>query len=246
MLRLTLYTLRSYTTRVPPKSLLKKQAMRLGEIPAPKTANLVQTSLRDVKALFQPSSVTEEDEELELQKRKDELFELIQNGEFTNLLQSKFQLQNDALLTSKLIANFSNLNYDQLELIKEAILLDSQKKWTEIPTYMKQLEYYMAYGSYGPRSILPFVTENGKPLDFTFKDSSNSNAKTARKLGKDEMIDLRTLYTSKDDPSKKRLFDPLTTAILIFATGITSIAALKEYKLTSKGESWVTCISTVK
>ena len=56
----------------------------------------------------------------------------------------------------KLTKEFQSLTMFELDIIKHAVATpkEIESVWSKIPLYSKQLQYYLAYGKYGPRSHL--------------------------------------------------------------------------------------------
>lgn len=236
--------------RVPPKSLLKKQAIRINK-KNPDGSNLIITSLRDIVSLFQANSQTQEDDELEEMNHKAYLTQQIQSGELLKLLHEKFQLdeRTQLLSTDLLVKNFPSLTKNEFELVEEANELDNRKSWSQIPNHMKQLQYYLSFGSYGPRKDLPFSPLD-KPLDFTFLHPSkapiNDATCTYKKLKKNEMVNLYRITPFRKTHFSDKAVDPVSKFFIWSAIGVSGIIGWKEWNLHKKEDSSVTVMTEPK
>ncbi|KAG0657414.1 Genetic interactor of prohibitin 7, mitochondrial [Maudiozyma exigua] len=161
MLRQGIHTYRSV-----PSSLLLKQKKRLlfpkhDDIEAldqlvpqqPELQNVLSNSMEDIFNLFKPNMFTEEDEQSLRKAREQNLLVRFQSGDFENLLRKEFGMKQQSLSLVSLRNNFKNLKPDQLDLITFSMgkLLDAKDSWNNEPKYLKQLQYFLAYGNYGPR-----------------------------------------------------------------------------------------------
>lgn len=146
--------------RSPPRSLLEKQARRLqnkhGEDDAVSNVNtqeLLSNSMDDILNLFKPNAMSEVDETL-LRKNYDAtLDKLLTSGQFDDLMKHKFQMINGTLNIDALNKQFKILKPLELDLLNFAMtkLTKPEDDWNKMDTHLKQLQYYFAYGSYGPR-----------------------------------------------------------------------------------------------
>lgn len=155
-----------HTYRNVPRSLLIKQKKRLlfpkhADIEAldqlvpqhPELQNVLSNSMEDIFNLFKPNMVTEEDEQSLRRIHDQVLLRKLQSGEFQNLLDEKFAMKQQSLSLVSLNNNFKTLKPEQVDLITFAIdkLIDTKDTWINQPMYLKQLQYFLAYGNYGPR-----------------------------------------------------------------------------------------------
>lgn len=155
-----------HTYRNVPSSLLLKQKKRLlfpkhDEIEAldqlvpqqPELQNVLSNSMEDIFNLFKPNMITEEDEQSLRKVREHNLLVRFQSGDFENLLRKEFGMKQQNLSLVHLSNNFKNLKPDQLDLINFSMekLLRAEDSWISEPKYLKQLQYFLAYGNYGPR-----------------------------------------------------------------------------------------------
>ncbi|CAB4255842.1 similar to Saccharomyces cerevisiae YGL057C GEP7 Protein of unknown function [Maudiozyma barnettii] len=150
-----------HTSKRPiPASLLAKQANRLKNgqndmdtVTPVEMENILSNSMDDIFNLFKPNVMTEEDEQKSKEMYQQTLKQHFQNGEFDALLVKQFGLQGTQLNTTELMSNFKKLQPLQLDLIKYSMnqLIDFKKDWNLMPNYLKQLQYYLSYGNYGPR-----------------------------------------------------------------------------------------------
>lgn len=236
-------------SRLPPKSLMIKQADRIrrskdGQADGSK---LMVSSLKDIASMFQANSDTPEDEEREILHQQNYLRQQLESGELRRLLQNKFGLDESSLLmpTKLLIQNFPSLNAQQLELVQKAVTIDSEKPWHEVPHYMKQLQFYLAFGSYGPRSGIPF-SSRGKPLDFAFKIPSpvaQDNQTKIHKLNRSQLTNLRTITDQRSEIFQATRLDPASKSILWFAIIVSIIVGIQEWRFRQESQAKSTILS---
>lgn len=197
------------------------------------SSKLIATSLRDIGSLFQANSQTQEDDEAELLDHKAYLNQLLESGELERLARSRFQSDSSTnkISIQALVSKFPTLSNDELDLIKEAATLNNSRAWTEAPLHMMQLAYYLSFGSYGPRSDIPFKAE-GKPLDFTFKERSiKRNDSTVRKLSKDQLVDPLTLSQSRRSHFSAKTLDPMSKIVVWSAICVSLLVGWQEWNL---------------
>lgn len=233
-----LYTQSS--SRLPPKSLLVKQADRIrrSKDGQAEGSKLMVSSLKDITSMFQANSETPEDEETEILNQQNYLRQQIESGELERLLQ-KFNLEKSSnnsvsLMSTKLLIElFPKLNAQELELIREAVTMNSNKNWHEIPQYIKQLQFYFAFGSYGPRLSIPFSARE-KPLDFTFKVSSPvaKNGQTkVHKLNDAQLVNLHTITSQRSNIFQSTRLDPASRCVIWSAILVSIVVALQEWRI---------------
>ncbi|CAR26941.1 hypothetical protein ZYGR_0I02110 [Zygosaccharomyces rouxii] len=237
------------SSRLPPKSLLIKQADRIrrskdGQADGSK---LMVSSLKDIASMFQANAETPEDEEREILNQQNYLRQQIESGELERLLQDKFNLDESISLmsTNLLVQQFPKLNAQQVELIQEAVSMDSNKHWNEIPQYMKQLQFYFAFGSHGPRLSIPFNSRE-KPLDFAFKIPSPVTTDGQTKIHKLKPSHLVNLHTITDQRSKifqTTKLDPATRCILWSAILVSIVFGVQEWRLQQDPQAKITVLS---
>lgn len=237
------------SSRLPPKSLLIKQADRIrrskdGQADGSK---LMVSSLKDIASMFQANSETPEDEEREVLNQQNYLRQQIESGELRRLLQDKFGLDESVSLMSThlLIQQFPNLNAQQSELVQEAVTMYSDKPWHEIPQYMKQLQFYFAFGSYGPRLSIPFSSRE-KPLDFLFRIPSpvakDGQAKI-HKLNRSHLINLHTITDQRSRIFQATRFDPASRCIFWSAILVSMIVGIQEWRIHQDPQDKITVLS---
>ncbi|EDO15255.1 hypothetical protein Kpol_461p9 [Vanderwaltozyma polyspora DSM 70294] len=225
-----------------PRSLLLKQAIRLGKVEGPREAQLVSESMKDLKALFQPSASTQEDEDEDSGAKRRLLRSRLQAGELDTILVGRFGLNTKtlSLQTKRLVCEFPKLSQDQLELVQEGLDYHSSSlDWRQVPVFVQQLRYYIAYGSYGPRSQLPFVADLERPAiprDFTFRCSSpvasTGAGQVVHRLSKGDLMDLGKVYAQgqsklpvdKSTSTATGGVNRLSRFILLWATGVSLVA----------------------
>lgn len=236
------------STRLPPKSLMLKQADRVRRSKEGQAdgSKLMLNSLRDIPSMFQASSETPEDEELEILNHQNYLKQQIEAGELKRLLRDRFNLGefNSLISTRLLIQQFPKLTHQQLELIQEAVTMNPAKPWNEIPNYIKQLQFYFAFGSYGPRMGLPFNSSE-KPLDFTFKVPSPiaTNGKMKiKKLNKSLLANLHNITDERLKLFKTTRLDLPSRCILWSAIFISMLIAVQEWEIKQDPETKVTIL----
>ncbi|CCD26733.1 Gep7p NDAI_0I01640 [Naumovozyma dairenensis CBS 421] len=212
----------------PPASLLKKRKIRLqnyngGGIDdsnnTPK--DLIMTSLRDVWSLFQPNSMNQEDDDIiEKEKYLKLIFEKVESNHLLKLF--KLSSSTASIPTDLLESKFENISQIDKDVIELAISKEATIGWNQWPIYLKQLDYYLKFGSYGPRSNIQF--ENAAPFVNSVSSPSSSltsfSGKKVRKLN-DAYIDLY----ANDQGSK--FYDPLTTSVLILSSILFIIGYMK-------------------
>lgn len=201
------------------------------------------SSLKDIASMFQASSDTPEDEEGEILDHKAYLRQLIENGELKRLLYDKFGLDssNQMLSTALLVANFPKLNDQQLDLIKESMVMDLAGPWSEYAPYMKQLQFYLSFGSYGPREGLPFDSTH-RPLDFTFilpSQPATSSETKVHKLNRQQLVDLYTITEGRKKLFYPRGLDTGSRCVLWSAIVVAIIVTFQERQLQKESETKV-------
>ncbi|QLQ82120.1 hypothetical protein HG537_0G03750 [Torulaspora globosa] len=243
MLRL----IRHQSTRIPPKSLIIKQKKRLNQKPAD-NSNLIISSLRDVGSLFQTSSHSQDDEDLEQLANNSLLLERLNSGELENLLKKKFKFDelSGLLSTDEMVKNFPQLKEDELELLKKANEVENGKSWSEVPNFIKQVQFYLSFGSYGPRDGMNF-TVSERPSDFTFLHrarSANDPNIPCKKLQRSEMVNLYAATPARQAFFDARSIDPISRLFVWSAVAVSIIVGWKEYQVRKNGESLVTVVDT--
>lgn len=240
MLRLVRYK----STRLPPKSLIIKQNSRLNKKNT-ENSKVVISSLRDVISLFQANSQTQEDDDLETLNHEMYLLQQIESGEVERLLKTKFQIDESKQLlsTGALIKKFPQLSKDELELIKKVNDLENIKPWSQIPQFVKQAQFYLSYGSYGPRLDLPFKA-NEKPLDFTYVNRARKQfgQEPYKRLKKDQLVNIYEITPTRQKYFNDKTVDPLSRFFIWTAIAVSAVVGWKEYKLREDGESLVTVV----
>lgn len=239
-----LRSVRYQSTRLPPKSLIIKQHNRLNKA-SQDNSRLIISSLRDVGSLFQANSQTQEDDDLEALDQETYLLQQIESGEASRLLKSKFQFDESRKLlsTGALERNFPHLDKDQLEVIKKLNDIENVKPWSQIPAYVKQAQFYLSYGSHGPRKGIPFSI-NEKPLDSTFlhRGKTHSGSARFRRLKKDELVNLYLATPERQNYFNDRALDPLSRFFIWAAIAVSAVVGWDEYKSREAGESLVTVV----
>ncbi|KAK5781227.1 Gep7p PWA37_002164 [Arxiozyma heterogenica] len=145
-----------------PKSLLIKQEQRLknNSNKSLKDGNSLSFAISDVFNLFNPNAVNKEDESLSNKEYEDQLFEFINSSKFKNLLKNKFQFENtsNTVNFSSMISKFKTLAPVEYDAIHKFVIDTDMcsRDWKTLPIYIKQLQYFMAYGPLGPRSDTKF------------------------------------------------------------------------------------------
>lgn len=231
--------------RIVPKSLLLKQAIRMGKIQLPKQSQLIASSMRDIKAMFQPSATSQEDDDMEIQICKRNLQKRIEDGELKEILIKEFKLNtvDMSLQTSKLVSNFAALKLDDLELLNEAMRSEQDKDWSQLPLYSKQLKYFIAYGSYGPRRAIPFnIPSSGStiPKDYSFKypvKYTKDIHDTVYKLLPNELTDLRDVYEAQTNHDINSTVGPITIFIILSAIGVSIVANINDILVKENDEA---------
>ena len=155
-----------HTYRNVPSTLLAKQKKRLlfprhDDIEAldqlvpqhPELQNVLSNSMEDIFNLFKPNMITDEDEQSLKRIHDDALLKRFQSGDFINLLNNEFAMTQQNLSLTHLNNNFKKLKPEQIDLVNFAMnkLVNVNEPWINQPTYLKQLQYFLAYGNYGPR-----------------------------------------------------------------------------------------------
>ncbi|CCE64995.1 hypothetical protein TPHA_0J01740 [Tetrapisispora phaffii CBS 4417] len=205
-------------SRVPPRSLLIKQAIRLGKIKHPSNDQLISDSLKDLKAMFQPSASTQDDEDLDIIRKQNNVIVNVNNGKYTKLMVSKLGLVEKDMKfedASILINNFKKLSWDELQFIIDATEYQypNDTNWNKLPVFIKQLQYYIGYGSYGPRESIPFAHSNGIPMDFTYNHSSRmiqDKHQVIKRLSSERLTNINSIY-------KNESLDYFTKYVVIFS-----------------------------
>lgn len=153
---------RKYIKGEVPKSLLIKQEQRLKNNPSIslKDGNPLSFAISDVFNLFNPNAISKEDEALSEKEYEDQIFKVINSSEFQNLLKNKFQLDNSSntVNIASMISNFKTLTFMEYDAVHKFVIDPDMcsKDWKTLPIYIKQLQYFMAYGPLGPRSGMKF------------------------------------------------------------------------------------------
>ncbi|QLG74325.1 hypothetical protein HG535_0G02090 [Zygotorulaspora mrakii] len=225
--------LRSYSARVPPKSLLAKQSNRLNKKIQPKdSSKLIVTSLRDIISLFQANSQSQEDDEIESINNKNYINQLIESGELERLAATKLSLDKSTnkIPIEALVNKFPSFTNEEMEIIKEATHIYNSKAWCEYPTYLKQLSYYLSFGSYGPRNDIPFVL-NKKPIDFTFKNRSTTKSAIAKRLNKDQLTNRFYVTEQRKHHFSPTTLDPMSKFVFFSAIGVSAVVGWYEWQL---------------
>lgn len=236
---------RRQSTRVPPKSLIIKQNKRLNQKPAD-NSNLIISSLRDVGSLFQATSHTQDDDDLEQLANSTLLLERLNSGELESLLKKKFKYDESSglLSTDEMVKNFPHLKEDELELLKKASEVENAKPWSSVPNFVKQAQFYLSFGSYGPRDGMKF-TLSERPSDFTFlrRASRASDPKIpCRKLQKSDMVNLYAATPARQAFFDGRTIDPISRFFVWSAVAVSIVVGWKEYQVRKSGESFVTVV----
>lgn len=239
-----LRSVRYQSTRLPPKSLIIKQNNRLNKKNTD-SSKLVVSSLRDVGSLFQANSQTQEDDDLEALNHETYLLQQIESGELERLLKSKFHYNESTqrLSTAALVKNFLSLSKDELDLLQKANEVESVKPWFQTPQFMKQAQFYLSYGSYGPRQDIPFSVDK-KPLDFTFLNRARTHdgPQLYRKLKKADLVNIYGVTSTRKRFFDDKTVDPLSRFFIWTAIIVSAVVGWKEYKLREAGESVVTVV----
>lgn len=236
---------RHQSTRLPPKSLIIKQNRRLNKTPTD-NSSLIISSLKDVGSLFQVSSQSQDDEDLEQLNNSTFLLQRLNSGELTNLLKSRFEIDESTglLSTSAMVKGFPRLKEDELELLKKGNEVENLKPWSEIPNFMKQAQFYLSFGSYGPRSDLNF-TASEKPADFTFlhRARSDHSGLPYRKLKPSEMVNRYAASPARKAFFNDKTVDPVSRLFIWSAIVVSMFVGWKEYQVRKNGESLVTVVN---
>ncbi|CUS21264.1 LAQU0S02e09780g1_1 [Lachancea quebecensis] len=246
---------RASQNRPPPRSLLQRQAKRRGEVEAVAPSQLIVTSLKDIFSTFQPSGFTQEDDDLEAAKHKEEVIQRLENGELRELLLRKFgasripgtaEAENsieDLRIPSQNISQaFHKLTKQELELIETfQSLVPPSMNWSNIPLISKQLQFYISFGSYGPREGISFL--GSKPEDFIWRKTSKRLPphQTVKRLSKHDMTNTWACIPSRKanlERMKKGL-DPGTRIVAWLGILIVMIASLRDYKQRQDTEATV-------
>lgn len=223
--------------RIPPKSLLVKQADRLKRSQGHEGegSQLMISSLKDIASMFQASSDTPEDEEREMWDHRNHLRQLIEAGELNRLLQDKFGLKspNRLMSTALLMSQFPKLNNQQRDLIQEAVTMEPERSWGKIAPYMKQLQFYFSFGSFGPRRGLPFDTTH-RPLDFTFilpSQTANNCKIKVHKLNRNQLVDLYSITKERKNIFNSKNLDIGSRCVIWSAILLALMVAFQEQHL---------------
>ncbi|QLL34998.1 hypothetical protein HG536_0H03740 [Torulaspora globosa] len=241
MLRL----IRHQSTRIPPKSLIIKQNKRLNQKPTG-NSNLIISSLRDVGSLFQATSHTQEDDDLEQLTNSTLLLERLNSGELESLLKKKFDFDESTglLSTNEMVKSFPLLKEDELELLKKASDVENEKPWSSVPNFIKQAQFYLSFGSHGPRDGMSF-TVSERPSDFTFLRRARSASDPripCRKLKKSEMVNLYAATPARQAFFDERTIDPISRLFVWSAVAVSIAVGWKEYQVRKSGESFATVV----
>lgn len=237
---------RHQSTRVPPRSLIIKQNKRLNQKPTD-NSNLIISSLRDVGSLFQATSHTQDDDELEQLTDNTILLERLQSGELDRLLKTKFKFDDSTglLSTAEIIKSFPILKQDELNLLKKANELENAKPWANVPNYIKQAQFYLSFGSYGPRQGLDF-TLSQRPSDFTFLHRAKTASDPSvpyRKLKPTEKVNLYKATPARQAFFNEKTVDPVSRFFIWSAIAVSIAVGWKEYQVREDGESFVTVVN---
>lgn len=153
---------RKYIKGDVPKSLLLKQEQRLSNNPNKylEDKKPFVHAISDVYNLVNPNELSKEDETLFDKKYEEQISKFINSAQFKRLLMDKFQLNNssNAVNISLMISNFKTLTSMEYDAVHKFIIDPNicSKDWKTLPLYIKQLQYFMAYGPLGPRSDMRF------------------------------------------------------------------------------------------
>lgn len=154
--------LREYAKGPVPRILLELQKQRLDnyEKKSLKDENPLNAGLTDVFNLFKPNAESREDDELADGEYELRIDKFIRSPRLPYLLHKKFQLNEhiSSLNEFALIDKFSSLTPFEYDAIHKFVVDSdmSLKDWNRLPTYVKQLQYFMAFGPFGPRSYTSF------------------------------------------------------------------------------------------
>lgn len=242
-------------SRSPPRSLLQRQAKRRGEAEAVAPSQLIVTSLKDIFSTFQPSGFTQEDDELEAVKQREDAMQRLENGELRELLLHKFGARRIPSTTEtgnsvgdlripprNINQAFHNLTTQERELIEVFQSLGTPSmNWRDVPLVSKQLQFYISFGSYGPREGITFL--GSKPEDFIWSKTSRRllPGQTVRKLPKDATTNTWTCIPSRkaNFERMKKGLDPGTRIIAWLGILIVMIASVRDYKQRRDSEATV-------
>ncbi|GMM55288.1 hypothetical protein DAKH74_019040 [Maudiozyma humilis] len=156
-------TCRYYSAARPiPKSLLERQARRLANkhgdadvVPVADVQAALSGSFDDIFNMFKPNVLSEEDEKVLKKQYSETLARREQSGEFRSLLVHKLHMDTarESLDLDQLNSQFKQLQAIDRDLIDYALprIAPVQEDWRTVPLYAKQLQWYIAYGAYGPR-----------------------------------------------------------------------------------------------
>ncbi|SCU81391.1 LAFA_0C04566g1_1 [Lachancea sp. 'fantastica'] len=228
-----------------PRSLLQRQAKRRGDIDSTASSQLIVTSFKDIFSFFNPSGLSQEDDDTELAQNKEAIIDKIEHGELRNLYLQRFaavpmtaktdcedSVGDLKIPTQSMLQVFPQLSQQDRELIEVSLsMIPVSMDWKEISLVQKQMLFYMGYGSYGPRNDVTFV--GPKPEDFTWQGPAKvgePNQRTHR-LPKSQITHVWTCTPSRRtffDGMTKRL-DPGTLSVAFIGLIVAVCATLKEY-----------------
>ncbi|CCF55906.1 hypothetical protein KAFR_0A04710 [Kazachstania africana CBS 2517] len=158
---------KSFSTkgRTPPQSLLLKQKNRVckrdNDIHGiTSTANPLAGALDDIAALFKPNMIDESEEIESRNAYRNMLERMIHSEKLGDTLKSTFILdeKKNVLNTEAVLSNFSKLDPIDRDMVQMAAkeLYSKETSWKDLPTFIKQLQYYISYGPHGARNGQPF------------------------------------------------------------------------------------------
>lgn len=237
---MSIFFRRTYAkSRLPPRTLLQRQNKRLGieDKRASSSQQLIVSSLRDIMSMFQPSAITQDDEEMELLKKRDDIIRRIELGEFDRLMKQKFGAVEQGPIglhiPSKSIKQaFLSLTDKDKQMVEVALdLIPPKASWDSVSHIHKQLSYYMSFGSYGPRESITFLGK--KPEDFTWlKPSGTSCSTPVKKLSHPELTDLLTCTDARRQQLDTgiRTLDTSSRIVLWSAIVVALVASFGDYK----------------
>ncbi|CCK70923.1 uncharacterized protein KNAG_0F02580 [Huiozyma naganishii CBS 8797] len=146
-----------------PQSLLRRQELRLKDGNNLAESPDLMKSLEDVFKIFNPNHATDEDDDILRASHDAIVNRFVHSKQMTSLLKNKFGFNEGTKLLDlqALTKNFNTLSQLEHDCVM-TLAFPSQntdqttESWNELPPHVKQLQFYIAYGPYGPRQRIPF------------------------------------------------------------------------------------------
>ncbi|SCU78116.1 LADA_0A03928g1_1 [Lachancea dasiensis] len=243
----------STNLRTPPKSLLQRQAKRLGEAEQAQSSQLIVTSLKDIFSVFHPSGNSQEDDEVESFAKREKVMQRIDSGELRNLYLQKFSARRSGNLNAaepslndldippaSLVQVYSRLTQQDRELIEVSLnCIPPNIHWKEIPWVQKQLLFYTGYGSYGPRENISFL--GSKPEDFIWRHPAKvlKSEQKVHQLKKEQLQNVWTCIPQRKSrfDSMRTGLDPGTRMVAFIGIVVALLATFEDFQLYQDKES---------